>query len=130
MDIKELEPPMKNGNKLYPTILVVLGALILTILGTFLLYVQCQRLSRLRHSTIEKAIEEGSTTTREFKYDFRDKHRQSYSELSAQLQEMQQVHRDVKGQLAGLQNLAAKLSEQQKQSTKSPLVQPSSKKTS
>jgi hypothetical protein len=107
---------------------IALAGLFLATLGSFSLYFQCKRLARIRRSKKKETKEEESFSSEDFGGNVRGKHRQSFHELSAQLQEMRETQRDVKGQLAGLQILATQLSKQQNLARSNQMKQQSSKK--
>jgi hypothetical protein len=128
MEIPESATARHKNGEIDVAVLIALAGLILATLLSFSLYLQCKRLARLRRPKKEETKDEESFSYEDFGGIVRGKHRQSSRELSAQLQEMRETQRDVKGELAGLQILASQLSKQRSLARSNQIKQQSSKK--
>lgn len=129
MEIEEASLPTMKREANSPLALAVLGGMFFAIMGSILLCFQCQRLSKIRRCTEAKREKRARLLScKEIEDELRGTYRQSYQELSDQLQQMKKMQRDVKGQLGGLQSLARKLSKKPNVDRNNPIKQQSSKK--
>jgi hypothetical protein len=127
MDIPESATARHKNGETHVAV-IALGVLFLATMLSFSLYFQCKRLARIHRSKKKETKEEESCSSEDFGGNVRGKHRQSFHKLSTELQEMREMQRDVKGQLAGLQTLATQRSKQESLARNNQMKQQSSKK--